>query len=228
MPAFTSFLNLYKPGGGSSGAIVPDEVADIDRLNANFDAIDAFAASWGLATSKNQGFVGLAADRGAVTGMKRGDTYQETDGDFDRYVYDGSAWKNHSPVSLSITSTTSVVNGTATLNWADSQTTHYRDNGGFWASGTPSEITLKRAGWYRISYTVRSNGAAGISVAGELNGTGQTYLSSAGVGAAGAATTAQRVVDVKVAAGAKLVLKATSTATASGTHNLIVEYLGED
>lgn len=228
MPAFTPFLNLYKPGGGSTGTIVPDEVADIDRINANFDAIDTFAESWGLASSKNQGFVGLAANRGAVTGMKRGDTYQETDGDFDRYVYDGSAWKNRSPVSLSITSTTSMVNGTATLSWANSVAAIFRDNGGFYDSGAPTDITLKRPGWYRVSYTVRSNGTAGISVAGELNGTGQVYLSSSGVGTAGASTTVQRVVDVKVAAGTKLVLKATSTAAASGTHNVIVEYLGED
>lgn len=41
MPAFTSRLNLYKPGGGSSGLILPDEVLDVDRLNTNFDAIDA-------------------------------------------------------------------------------------------------------------------------------------------------------------------------------------------
>lgn len=41
MPAFTSRLNLYKPGGGSSGLILPDEVLDVDRLNNNFDAIDA-------------------------------------------------------------------------------------------------------------------------------------------------------------------------------------------
>ena len=45
MGAFTSFLNLYKPGGGSTGNITPDEVADIDKLNLNFDAIDAFASS---------------------------------------------------------------------------------------------------------------------------------------------------------------------------------------
>lgn len=43
MSAFTPFLNLYKPGGGSSGTITPDEVADVDRLNADFDIIDAFA-----------------------------------------------------------------------------------------------------------------------------------------------------------------------------------------
>lgn len=228
MPAFTPFLNLYKPGGGSTGTITPDEVADIDRLNANFDLIDDFAESWGNASDRNQGFVGLAANRGSVTGMKRGDTYQETDGDFDRYVYDGSNWKNHSPVLVSITSTTATSNGTATISWSNAIAAHFRDNGGFYDSSAPTEITLKRAGWYRISYTVRGNGTAGISVTGELNGVGQIYLASAGVGVAGAGTTAQRVVDVKVAAGVKLVLKATSTAVQSGTHNLIVEYLGED
>ena len=43
MPASTPFLGLYKPGGGSSGLITPDEVVDIDRLNTNADLIDASA-----------------------------------------------------------------------------------------------------------------------------------------------------------------------------------------
>lgn len=45
MGATTPNIGLYKPGGGSSGLIVPDEVADIDRLNGNFDLIDAFAGT---------------------------------------------------------------------------------------------------------------------------------------------------------------------------------------
>lgn len=40
MPAYTTVLGLYKPGGGSSGLIVPDEPVDIDKLNNNFDLID--------------------------------------------------------------------------------------------------------------------------------------------------------------------------------------------
>lgn len=40
MPAFTSRLNLYKPGGGSSG-VIPDEVVDVDKINDNSDKIDA-------------------------------------------------------------------------------------------------------------------------------------------------------------------------------------------
>jgi hypothetical protein len=41
MGALTSRLKLYKPGGGSTGTILPDETADIDKLNSDFDLIDA-------------------------------------------------------------------------------------------------------------------------------------------------------------------------------------------
>lgn len=41
MGAYTPRANLYKPGGGSTGLIVPDETVDIDKLNANFDKLDA-------------------------------------------------------------------------------------------------------------------------------------------------------------------------------------------
>lgn len=41
MGAFTTRYGLYKPGGGSTGTILPDEVADIDKLTADLDQIDA-------------------------------------------------------------------------------------------------------------------------------------------------------------------------------------------
>lgn len=41
MSASTTRLALYKPGGGLTGAILPDEVADIDKINSNMDLIDA-------------------------------------------------------------------------------------------------------------------------------------------------------------------------------------------
>lgn len=44
MPAFTPHLNLYKPGGGSTGTITPDEVFDVDRHNQNYDDIDSWAS----------------------------------------------------------------------------------------------------------------------------------------------------------------------------------------
>lgn len=40
MGQYTSRVNLYLPGGGSSGLITPDEEADIDKLNENFKKID--------------------------------------------------------------------------------------------------------------------------------------------------------------------------------------------
>lgn len=41
MSANTTRLNLYKPGGGGTGLILPDEVADIDKINGNMDLLDA-------------------------------------------------------------------------------------------------------------------------------------------------------------------------------------------
>lgn len=44
MGQFTPNLNLYKAGGGSTGLITPDEVADIDKaVNDNFDKLDTWA-----------------------------------------------------------------------------------------------------------------------------------------------------------------------------------------
>ena len=41
MGAYTPRAGLYKPGGGSTGLILPDEPVDIDKLNSNFDIIDS-------------------------------------------------------------------------------------------------------------------------------------------------------------------------------------------
>lgn len=92
MPASTPFLGLYKPGGGSTGLITPDEVVDIDRLNTNSDLIDAFAKSYGPATERNHQLYGPAASLGGVSGMKLGDTYQESDGNKVLWKYDGTNW----------------------------------------------------------------------------------------------------------------------------------------
>lgn len=43
MGANTPNRNLYLPGGGSSGTIVPDETADIDRINENFTILDTWS-----------------------------------------------------------------------------------------------------------------------------------------------------------------------------------------
>lgn len=65
MSALTTFLGLYKPGGGSSGSITPDEVVDVDRLNNNSDLIDANAKSVDDKFTTNRSTTGFVP---AVTG----------------------------------------------------------------------------------------------------------------------------------------------------------------
>ena len=111
MPASTPFLGLYKPGGGSTGLITPDEVVDIDRLNTNADLIDAFAKSYGPATERSRQLYGPAASLGSVSGMKLGDTYQESDGNKVLWKYDGTNWVTNEG-GMYLIRPTSVTNGT--------------------------------------------------------------------------------------------------------------------
>lgn len=46
MGTTTTKTGLYKPGGGSTGLITPDESVDIDKINANMDIIDDFTGLW--------------------------------------------------------------------------------------------------------------------------------------------------------------------------------------
>lgn len=115
MPASTPFLGLYKPGGGSTGLITPDEVVDIDRLNTNADLIDAFAKSYGNAADRNHQLYGPAASVGGVTGMKLGDTYQESDGNKVLWKYDGTNWVTNEG-GMYLIRPTSVTNGVIGVN----------------------------------------------------------------------------------------------------------------
>jgi hypothetical protein len=47
----TSRANLYLPGGGSTGTNLPDETADIDKLNDNFKKIDALLGARNVASA---------------------------------------------------------------------------------------------------------------------------------------------------------------------------------
>ena len=85
-------LGLYLPGGGSTGTWTPDEVADVDPLNQNFQKIDVFAGTVGVQTNRNQQFFGPAAAISSISGMKLGDEYQESDGNKTLWRYDGTNW----------------------------------------------------------------------------------------------------------------------------------------
>lgn len=90
MAQFTSFLNLYKPGGGSTGLILPDEVADIDRINSDLDLID----TWASITDKTL-VKGIGSDAGrsaAYPAPVDGNRVWRTDKDAQEH-YDGAGWR---------------------------------------------------------------------------------------------------------------------------------------
>lgn len=87
MPAFTTKLNLYLPGGGSTEEITPDEAADIDKLNQNFELLDeavgaAMVTSVTLPASPWDGQIAFEKDTGAM---------KVWDDDEDEWVVPGSS-----------------------------------------------------------------------------------------------------------------------------------------
>jgi hypothetical protein len=90
MAGSTPNLNLYLPGGGSTGLILPDETADIDPLNENFRKIDT---AIGDVDNQNRQWYGPAADIGTIpVDPKDGDTYQESDGSKTLWRRLGGLW----------------------------------------------------------------------------------------------------------------------------------------
>lgn len=96
----TPNLNLYLPGGGSTGLTTPDEVADIDRLNQNFREIDTFAGTTNtklsnLEAGKGVGLIPAVADKAArdalFTSPANGNRVWRLDTKSEEY-YDGTAW----------------------------------------------------------------------------------------------------------------------------------------
>lgn len=55
MAGSTARLGLYLPGGGSTGQWTPDEVADIDKLNGNFNRLDDIVGAKGVLSTARPG-----------------------------------------------------------------------------------------------------------------------------------------------------------------------------
>lgn len=86
----TPNLDLYLPGGGSTGLIVPDETADIDPLNENFRKIDTAV---GDPDEQNRQWYGPAADIATLpVSPKDGDTYRESDGSKRLWIRLAGVW----------------------------------------------------------------------------------------------------------------------------------------
>lgn len=238
MGSVLPILGLYQPGGGSSGLITPDEVADIDRLNENFKKIDDWAGvtnAFRVAqVSRNQQFVGLAADKGSVAGMKRGDTYQETDGTYPQFFgHDGTAWKNRTRARAQLLSATAAVNGTAFLDLSTaSASLVYQEGGKFWEAaptGVNTDLLIPYSGKYRVYYAYRlGGGVAPITLEVFKNGaTVGADAQASAISSAGASTHTQRQLDIDLASADKLSFRITSNAANAGRGQITIDYLGE-
>lgn len=177
MSATTPFLNLYKPGGGSTGLILPDEVVDVDRFNANSDLIDTWAQTtdtFRLAQlGRNQQYRGLTANIGAVVAPVKGDTYQETDALFRKFEYDGGAWVTGE-------------NGLYLIRPVTFAGCTIAADGSIIPTATPTEITVDsvfstRFRSYRLEFQVR-NSAGGIGMLMNLRRGGANVGGATGYG----------------------------------------------
>lgn len=103
MAQSTSKLALYKPGGGSYGTNTPDETADIDKLNDNFQKIDDAFGVKVVTSSTRPG--------SPFTGQQIYETNTKL-----TYVWSGSAWVLQSPpVTIFVQSATPTANAAGDL-----------------------------------------------------------------------------------------------------------------
>ena len=195
MAATTPTLGLYKPGGGSSGLITPDETVDIDKLNANADLIDAEALSVRnrIAPLEDQDrqYRGPAASLAGRSGMRLGDTYQETDAGKRLWYYDGTNWITNE-AGLFLIRPSSVEGGTVEPDG------RVKFTGGL-ASLTVNGVFSPRFRDYVVEFLLNSPAGSGTSL--QLTAGGTVY--------AGATYNSQRLTSVAAAT--------TSSATASAT-----------
>jgi hypothetical protein len=246
MGATTPFLNLYKPGGGSSGTNTPDEVMDIDRINGNFDMIDAGVATLDervgeiddLFVGMNRQYYGTAAARATLTGMRRGDTYKESNGSFYLWRYTGTGWLEAvDRPTLAVFRKTVAQNlaaGPAQITWRD--TAPGLDTGGFYDATDAGAINLVRSGYYRISVNLMSNTATSIisrvdfRINGAISADNGEAPASKGETGAGAGTNSTDI--LKANAGSYLKVWVTTTSPSGawvvGATRLVIEYLGNE
>lgn len=122
MPAYTTRLALYKPGGGSTGLIPVDEVVDIDKINDDLDKIDA-----------NLGAARFASTARPATPYA-GQLISLTDKQNRLEFWDGTAWRFPTLWFTNLTEMDAAygqtVNGTVAMVNA-----HQMPSGGFVAGG---------------------------------------------------------------------------------------------
>lgn len=208
---------VFSPGDNDDW----DLVIDLATMAASIDmAIENHPQNYLIDTATNRPAPGV-----------RGRTFFATDTG-QSFFDDGTAWKNRTRARAQLTSSTGSVNGNATLAWTDVLADFSYEHGGdFWSASQPTRIALPYAGAYRISYNFRIQGVTPITVTptrfGSVSGT-VPYGSSSGTGVSGAATSGGRMFDItNCAPGDYLAFTIASTAASNGSHNIVIEYLGE-
>lgn len=156
MVQYTSKLGLYKPGGGSSGTNTPDETADIDKLNGNFDDIDA-AVGVVICTSSTRPGTPWT-----------GQIVYETDTNSFQ-VWNGTAWASATFVE-SVTPTNTVTFTNKTLTSPHETTTVT----GTAATGTIAYNTVTQSDLYYTSsatgnFTLNFRGDSGVTLTSLMN-----------------------------------------------------------
>lgn len=181
MAGHTTRLNLYKPGGGLSGLILPDEVADIDKINGNMDLIDAAMGSAVVTSVTRPG------------GPYTGQIIRETDTGR-TMIWTGAAWLQVTPPEQgsSLVKPTSSVNGTiSALGTVTFTAVALISVNGCFVAGFD---------WYEIYYDFTTSAAALANM----------VLRVAGVDAVAAQYDSQRATAIAAAAAAAQTLAATS------------------
>ena len=109
---------IWTPDDSTAYNLPVDLAAMADTVQAGLNAVRSERSGF------NQQFYGPAASMAGVTGMKRGDTYQESDGSFIIWRYDGTAWQKWasswitwSPTLAAGAGTFTVGNGTLTARY---------------------------------------------------------------------------------------------------------------
>lgn len=171
--------------------------------------------------------VGTNAQRLAIPLAQRfeGLTFYTTDTRI-TWVYDSATWKNRSRSLCSYTTSTPAPAATFIPSWTDAG--RITDTNSYWNVSSPTRITIPFTGIYEFTYSLRTNGVAGMSVGPQVNGTAVPRLAASSSGVSGAATHVQFAGVESFNAGDYITLNTTyGTSGGSATYRIGLNYLGQ-
>lgn len=173
--ATTSPDNIWTPDATDDYALTAD-------LATTASTVQSAISSVRNPADRNQQFYGPTSSVGTATGMKRGDTYQESDGAMGLQVYNGTAWgyvRNSAEINL-VASASQTLNANAFFtSWsAPGSGESINPSGTSFFTYASGVITCVKSGNYRIMARLAVAPAANNAVAVYLlkNGGSGTIL----------------------------------------------------